>query len=365
MGNNSDKQTRKKNPGGIGPLVRKGFWVWGRTGWQGMCFLLKAGLRLLGANIRRRRYQQELGTTIPTVLVLSVTMSCNYNCQGCYSRGRSETDELTSAELDSLLTEAEAAGLLAVVVTGGEPLMRADLLEIIKAHQKLLFILITNGSLMTSESARHIKKSGNIVVLVSIEGSSADTDIRRGSGAHDSALQAMAHLKNAGAFFGFAATNTAVNSGYLGSDSFINEMIQAGCTAGLLTEYVPCDSSPKQEWIMDTATRSVFRQRVLALRSSMPITLVQFPQDEYGDANLCTGAGRASLHINAQGGVEPCPFVPISLDNIRQGGLKAAILSSFLKAIREQSHLMARQQMACSLFEHLEEVEYLADSFKE
>jgi MoaA/NifB/PqqE/SkfB family radical SAM enzyme len=95
------------------------------------------------------------------------------------------------------------------------------------------------------------------------------------------------------------------------------------------------------------------------MRSEKPIVLVQFPQDEYGEANICSGAGRVSLHINSQGGIEPCPFVPLSCDNIRQGGLMAALNSSFLASIRSRPNLLARDRLACSLYEHFSEVEAL------
>jgi MoaA/NifB/PqqE/SkfB family radical SAM enzyme len=349
---------------GIGPLVRKGLWLWGRSGWRRMGFLCKAGLRVRGANQRRRRLRQELGGAVPTVLVASVTMHCNYDCQGCYSRGRPETDELSEKELDTLFLEAEAMGFLAVVVTGGEPLLRSDILEIIKRHPQLLFVMITNGSFLTPEKARVIANLSNLLVLVSIEGSPADTDGRRGAGAHAAALEAMLYMQRAGAFFGFAVTNNMANSEYLGSDMFIAEVIRLGCTVGLITEYVPCGPRPRRDWIMDEDKRAAFRSRIEEIRSSKPIVLVQFPHDEYGDENLCTGAGRASLHINAQGGVEPCPFVPVSRDSIRRGGLRAAITSPFLQAIRDRRHLLSRQNLACSLFEHLAEVETLAGGFE-
>ena len=91
--------------------------------------------------------------------------------------------------------------------------------------------------------------------------------------------------------------------------------------------------------------------------------LVQFPQDEYGEDDRCVAAGQMSLHINAQGDVEPCPFAPIARENIRRGGLIAACRSPFLRAIRENPTLLRRQRMACALFEHREELAELGVAF--
>jgi MoaA/NifB/PqqE/SkfB family radical SAM enzyme len=70
-----------------------------------------------------------------------------------------------------------------------------------------------------------------------------------------------------------------------------------------------------------------------------------------------------SFHINSQGDIEPCPFVPVARENIRNGGLIAACQSPFLRAIREQPELLQRQRYACSLFEHRAELDGLAQQF--
>lgn len=346
---------------GIGFLTRKAYFLVGRKGLRGIALLASAGMRLFRSNRRRKQFGRYNGLTIPTVLVVSVTMSCNYDCLGCYSRGRSEQDELSKTELSGLFNEAEKMGFLAAVLTGGEPLMREDILDIVEKHSQILFVLITNGSLMTPDKAAAIGKIKNLIVLVSVEGSCFFTDQRRGDGAHRAVLEAMAMLKDTGAFFGFAATNNTQNSGYLGSDEFIDDMIKRGCSSGLITEYVPCGPKPRFEWVLNAMQREEFRQRILMMRSVKPIALVQFPQDEYGEANICSGAGRVSLHINSQGGIEPCPFVPLSCNNIRQGGLMAAIKSSFLASIRSRPDLLSRDRLACSLCEHYAEVEALLE----
>jgi MoaA/NifB/PqqE/SkfB family radical SAM enzyme len=288
-------------------------------------------------------------------------MHCNYGCRGCYSRARPAEEELSTADLDKLLTEAETLGVAAVVVTGGEPLLRDDLIRLIAGHKQLLFVVITNGSLVTPGIARHLSRCGNTITLVSIDGFPGDTDRRRGRGAYDTAIHAFGCLRGADACFGFAATNTASNSAHLGSDEFVDRMITLGCAVGFFSEYVPCGPDPRPEWVLDESSRSAFRERVLELRRRKAILLSQFPHDEYGPENRCAGAGRLSLHINSQGDVEPCPFMPVSAENIRDGGLIAACESPFLSAIRRQPNLLRREQSACSLFEHRGELEVIAE----
>lgn len=338
-------------------------WQWGRSSPRRMVFLFRVAWCLWRAKRRRARKQRQLDGLIPVAVAISPTMRCNYNCGGCYSRGRCTDDELLTDELDIIFTEAEALGVYSIVVTGGEPLLRDDILDLMTHHRRLLFFTITNGSLVTAEAARRIARSGNIIMLVSIEGFPSDTDERRQPSAHEAAIGAIERLRDARAVFGFVAMNTTANADHLGSDAFIDQMIGLGCAVGFFTEYVPCGPKPKTDWVLDEDMRAMFRQHVLDLRRRKPILLGQFPHDEYGKDNRCSAAGRLSLHINSQGDVEPCLFVPMAHENIRHGGLIAACQSPFLRAIREQPNLLQRQRYACSLFEHRTELEALAQQF--
>lgn len=360
----SQKQPAPRPERGTGSLVFSALCRWGRSNPRSLWYLSRIAWNLWRANGRRRRRQARWDANgeghIPTVLALSPTMKCNYHCQGCYSRDRAREDELTTAEIDSLLAEAEELGVMAVVLTGGEPLLREDIPELLARHSRLLFVLISNGSPITDTVARGLSRCGNAVVLVSIEGDAAATDRRRGPGAHRRALEALDALRSAGACFGFAATNTVENTPYLSGEEFLADMMARGCVVGFFSEYVPCGPQPHPEWVLDEPARAAFRRRVLEMRAAWPLMLVQFPQDEYGEENRCAAAGQASLHVGSQGQVEPCPFVPVACDNIRNGGLQAACRSAFLGSIRGHPELLRRQRYACSLFEHLEEIEELA-----
>ncbi len=359
---NRELTTGRREPA-IGDLVMSALWKWARTSPRRMAFLLRVAWRLWRAKHRRMRHERQIDGLVPSVVAISPTMRCNYNCLGCYSRGRPTDNELSTEELDTLLTEAEELGVLAVVVTGGEPLLRDDMLDLMARHRRLLFVPITNGSLITSETAKRIARSGNVILLVSIEGFPSDTDERRRPTAYEAAIHAFRCLRDARACFGFAATNTTANTEHLGTDAFIDQMAALGCSVGYFIEYIPCGPHPRPDWTLDEAARAAFRQRVLDLRRHKSIVLIQFPHDEYGEDNRCSAAGKKSLHINSQGDVEPCPFMPIACDNVRQGGLMAACQSPFLRAIREHPTLLQRQRLACSMFEHGAELETLAQQF--
>ena len=337
-------------------------WRWSLNSPRRVLFFSRVALRFWRGGRRRAHWQKRLDCAVPPVIALSPTMQCNYGCRGCYSRGRPTDHELSAEELDSLFREAEEYGVLSIVVTGGEPLLRPELLSLFPRHRRLLFVLITNGSLMTEDIARRLVASGNVVTLVSMEGTEWDTDERRRSGAHEAVVEAFRLLRRAGACFGFAAMVTTGNQRNLRTDSFLDEMISLGCAVGYFTEYVPCGESPEMDWVLCGETAEEFRRSVLALRKRKPLIIIHFPHDEYGCDNRCTGAGKMSLHINSQGDIEPCPFVPVSQENIRKGGLLAAFRSPFLRSIREEPLLLKRSKYACALFENREMLAEMHDA---
>ena len=106
---------------------------------------------------RRAWFRMWNGVSVPWTIALSPTMRCNYKCAGCYSRGRREDQELAPDKIDRLFGEAQGMGVAAVVLTGGEPLLCEGILSIIVRYRRLLFFLITNGSLVTEILARQFR----------------------------------------------------------------------------------------------------------------------------------------------------------------------------------------------------------------
>lgn len=76
---------------------------------------------------------------------------CNQKCLHCYAAGQplSDTPELTTAQWKEILTKLRAANIPQVTFTGGEPTLRADLVELVDAAQWFVTRLNTNGRLLT------------------------------------------------------------------------------------------------------------------------------------------------------------------------------------------------------------------------
>jgi sulfatase maturation enzyme AslB (radical SAM superfamily) len=118
-------------------------------------------------------------------LWIHVTNKCNLRCKHCHlSSGASFQDELTTEEIFSIVSQAEQLGVKLLVVTGGEPLVREDILDILNYASEHIdrVLLLTNGTLITDEIAEKLKEF-KVDVQVSLDGAQQETqDFIRGKG---------------------------------------------------------------------------------------------------------------------------------------------------------------------------------------
>ena len=147
------------------------------------------------------------------VVVWNTTRSCNLRCLHCYtdSEAKRYSGELTTEEGKRLLEDLAAFKVPAVLFSGGEPLTRKDLLELV-TYAKALGLrctLSTNGTLITEEVAFEIKKAGFTYVGISLDGISTTNDHFRGrDGAFRSAVQGFRNCVSAGQKVGLRMTLT-------------------------------------------------------------------------------------------------------------------------------------------------------------
>lgn len=119
---------------------------------------------------------------IPLTGTFELTPRCSLRCKMCYVRldrnqMRAIGRELTAREWISLAGEAEKAGTIYILLTGGEPLIREDFEEIYTAlcHMGFLITLNTNATLMTPEYLKLFKKYPPQAMMVTLYGASPET----------------------------------------------------------------------------------------------------------------------------------------------------------------------------------------------
>lgn len=143
-------------------------------------------------------------TVVPETVFLHVTKACNLRCAYCYfSAARALPDEMSAGELGELWPDLVRVRARKVVFTGGEPLLRPDLIELLEAmrasdpHHDVVRCLNTNGHLVTPALARRLVGLVD-EIRVSLDALAARNDALRGSGNFDAALGALACLYDAG-----------------------------------------------------------------------------------------------------------------------------------------------------------------------
>ena len=140
----------------------------------------------------------------PLSVIWEITYACNQECRYCIARaGKPAPDELTESEIDTVLDELVELKVGLINITGGEPLLKKETaLHIARkasAHGIELEVL-TNGTLVTSETAQEIYGAGVRYAQVSLDCVIPEVhDRQRGvKGSWEKAVQAIENLREAG-----------------------------------------------------------------------------------------------------------------------------------------------------------------------
>jgi 12,18-didecarboxysiroheme deacetylase len=145
------------------------------------------------------------------VVVWNVGQRCNLKCVHCYSQSKDieYPGELNTKEAKAMLDGLAEYGAPVILFSGGEPLMRKDLMELITyAKDKgLRAVISTNGTLITEEKAEELKQFGLSYVGISLDGLKETNDKFRGiEGAFDDALQGIRNCLKLGIKVGLRFT---------------------------------------------------------------------------------------------------------------------------------------------------------------
>jgi len=150
------------------------------------------------------------------IVVWNITRACNLRCVHCYNdsgNGRAE-DELSTKEAKQVLEDLAEFGVPSVLFSGGEPLLRKDLFELMDYARRLRLrtVISTNGTVITEDVARDMQGVGVSYVGISLDGVGVMNDRFRGvEGAFDKAVEGIRNCQSAGVRIGLRLTLTQRN----------------------------------------------------------------------------------------------------------------------------------------------------------
>ncbi|MEW6109169.1 MAG: radical SAM protein [Nitrospirota bacterium] len=313
------------------------------------CFIINQ--LLVGSAKRKAFSEREGGFYPPGLLVISPSMKCNLNCFGCYAGMYRKDEDLPYEVIDRVLNEAKEMGVYFVVISGGEPFFRKDLLSLFEKHNDMSFHVFTHGGLLDEKLVSRLAELGNILPAISVEGFREETDRRRGKGHYGKVVRAMKLLNDAGILFGYSATMTRQNADIMVSDEFVDHWIENGCTVGWYFLYTPVGREPNWDMVPTPEQRDMLRERVAYFRSAKEMLFGDFWNDG-PVVGGCIAGGRKYFHINSKGDVEPCVFCHFALHNIKNVSLREAVTSPLFKRIQGYQKANKNLLRPCMIIDH-------------
>ncbi|MDH5019968.1 TIGR04347 family pseudo-SAM/SPASM protein [Halobacterium rubrum] len=253
------------------------------------------------------------------VVVWNLTKQCNLYCSHCYAAADTETapGELSTDEGKALLDDLAEFGIPVVLFSGGEPMVRDDLEELIAYADDagIRPVLSTNGTLITEERAESMKEAGLKYAGISVDGLPERNDEFRGEeGAFDAAVRGIENSLDAGLKTGLRYTITEANAPDLpevvdllhdvGLDRFCFYHLDYGGRGADISnlDLSPADTREAVEMVCDL-TREYHKQgeeieTLLVGNYADAGFLVEYAREELGDEQ----ADRIYRYLEANGG---------------------------------------------------------------
>src|SRR5882724_735618 len=299
-------------------------------------------------SVERHKRRVKRGEVFPPFLYISVINSCNLRCQGCWVDVAAKMEAMEPDAFHKLVREAKAMGNVFYGIVGGEPFMHPRLFDLLEPHPDCYFQIFTNGHFITEERAKKMRQLGNITPLISVEGTAAVSDVRRGrSEVLSKTMQGLANCLKHKVFTGVCTSVCKSNIDDLLSEAWLDRLIDLGVMYTWFHVYRPMGPDASEDLCLTPEQQMRVRRFVVEMRAKKPIVIVDAYFDGEGQA-LCPAATGLSHHINPWGDVEPCPIVQFTKESIHSSeadnrSLRDKFLQSgFLRDFRELAQSSTR-----------------------
>ena len=262
----------------------------------------------------------------------NTTNACNMYCDHCYREaGCKAEEELSTSEAKTMLEQIARAGFKIMIFSGGEPLLRPDILELVAYATKLGLrpVFGTNGTLITLDMAHKLKAAGAMGMGISLDSMDAKkhNEFRKFPNAWEGAVQGMKNCREAGLPFQIHTTVMDWNSHEL--EAMTDFAVELGAVAHHFFFLVPTGraktieaESLRAEQYEAVLTRIMKKQQEVDIELK-PTCAPQFLRIA-AQMGLKTRfrrgclAGTAYCIISPKGKVQPCAYLNMELGDVRQ-----------------------------------------------
>lgn len=337
--------------------------------------ILKTGtLRLWAYQRERLRQKHNL-----TYLFWECTLRCNFNCRHCGSNAKADkkySGELTTEEIKRTfrqISEDFDPKNIMLAITGGEPLLRQDLFEVMAYTTSLGFPwgLVTNGFLVNEETVRKMKETKMSTISISIDGLGKTHDYFRGvKGAYEKAIKAVKLLAKADFVKDLQITSTIHQDNISQLEQMYETFLPLGITSWRLFNVDPIGRAEKDKALLLNGKQlRKLLEFIKEKRKKAKIEItygcagflgLDFEQEVRSNLFYCsTGINTASILYN--GDIFVCPNVPRQKELI-QGNVRtdrfSAIWNNKFTVFRNKERTKCAKCLKCDFWE-----ECLGNSF--
>ncbi len=295
-------------------------------------------------------------------VVWEMTGRCNLRCVHCHAfGGEAAYDELTKDEGMALIDNVAASGITTFVFTGGEPLLRADLFDLI-AHARskgLNIFLATNGTLITREVAKQLRRF-NVGVVIGLDSMKPGVHdaIRGVKGAYDAVIAGIENCIAEGLYLHLNIVASRRNFDDI--ERVIDYGNRIGVYSYFIYNFVPCGRGETvSDYALDDAGFKALLELILRKQRETRAILIPVAAPEYWAYVLhkrgihnrmlirffshflggCI-AGEGMMYIKPNGDVWACPFLPFSVGgNVRRDSIEE---------IRNNLHAFSHKSCECA-----------------
>ncbi|MGB3057551.1 MAG: radical SAM protein [Candidatus Omnitrophota bacterium] len=284
-------------------------------------------------------YETIVSKNVPFFVTLEVTTRCNNRCSHCYN---GDHCELPLDLCKKCIDEAAEMGALFLSLTGGEPLLRKDIWEIISyaTERNFATLLYTNATLIGPEEVARLKDLGIYHVDTTLLGTGADThdSITGIRGSFLKALEAVTLLRDAGISVAVKTPVMKENAAEVGGlKELMNYMGLDHIASPLIFPKDDGDTAPLSHRPDDDQVKNFF--------SGYDVKDLTERKGAYS-----CHLGRCTLAVRANGEVTPCICVPFSVGHLEEESLKDIwTKSGRLKEIRENTERPLSECADCRL----------------
>ncbi|MHA1746784.1 MAG: radical SAM/SPASM domain-containing protein [Promethearchaeota archaeon] len=269
-----------------------------------------------------------LGTPSPVVCNFAITSQCICNCWHCSFSDRDLKDGMSLDQLKQSIAEVQDLGASVIGITGGEPLLRDDLEDIIASiDSRSMPIMFTTGYKLTKQRVRKLKEAGLVIPVLSLDHYTAEVhDKGRGvKGIFEGTLKAIEMFKDEGFYVAvsFVPTKSLVDDKTdffktleFFADLGVNDMrLTSPILSGKLT------SKPEEKLSPENIQTIYAYQKIARKTKGYPNVFAYdfFESEKYYGC----GAGYNYIFIDSQGNASPCDFTMLSLGNVKEQPIAA------------------------------------------